>query len=299
VRSQIGEAADRRHTAPIASAALWVALSGFAVIGLHTATAEFGSRLGSYQTGILTLSAFALTATYTVRKYSLWLSARWLRPAMRLPRPLALRIILLDRLESWRTLHIVLGMFVLLPFWWHTDVGRATMLELVLKNVVFFLILSGIVATAIEQFQPPQMRKRPNQQVRVEDVEQALHTLYVEAEERILGHSEALVHAYLRHVRPILTGFQPLRRMLWATLTSIDPAPAACAGARHAAVELGPESSIFNDLIDIAERKVRLEHNQFDLLLSSNWLRLHRGLAIMAAILIAFHVMGVLYFAGL
>jgi hypothetical protein len=235
---------------------------------------------------------------YPARKYRLWLSARWLRPAMRLPRPLALRIILLDRLETWRTVHIVLGMLVMLPFWWHIDAGRATTLELVLKNVVFLLILSGVVATMIEQFLPPQMRKRPNQRVRVQDVEQGVHALYVEAEESILGHSEALVHAYLRHIRPILTGVQPLRKMLWATLGGVDPAPAACAEARHAAVELGAENSIFNSLVDIAERKVRLEHNQFDLLLGSNWLRLHRGLVILAAVLIAFHVMGVLYFAG-
>jgi hypothetical protein len=268
------------------------------VIALHSATVDFGARLGSYPTGILTAGAFALAAMYPGRKYSLWLSARWLRPAMRLPRPLALRIILLDRLETWRTVHIVLGIFVMLPFWWHTDAGRPTMLELVLKNVVFILILSGIVAMIIEQFLPPQMRKRPNQQVRVEDIEQGLHALYVEAEESILGHSEALVHAYLRHVRPVLTGFQPLRRMLWATMARIDPAPAACARARYAAAELGPESSVFNELVDIAERKVRLEHNQFDILLGSNWLLVHRGLAIIAAVLIAFHVMGVLYFAG-
>ena len=49
----------------------------------------------------------------------------------------------------------------------------------------------------------------------------------------------------------------------------------------------------------IAERKVRLEHNDFDLILSVGWVRIHIGLAIALGVLIAFHVAGVLYFSGL
>jgi hypothetical protein len=51
--------------------------------------------------------------------------------------------------------------------------------------------------------------------------------------------------------------------------------------------------------VTIAERKVRLEHNDFDLMLSIGWMRIHIGLAITIGVLIAFHVAGVLYFSGL
>ena len=72
------------------------------------------------------------------------------------------------------------------------------------------------------------MLKLGNQEVRLEDVEAASHRLYVEAEELVLGHSEALVHAYLLFIRPILAGSQPSRMLLWATLTGNNPASAVC-----------------------------------------------------------------------
>jgi hypothetical protein len=298
VRAQIGEAATRRHTAPIASVTLWAAVCGVAVIVVHAATVDFGARLGSYCSGIVTAAVFVLAAVYAARKYSLWFSVRWLRIAMRLPRPLALRVVLFDRLEAWRTLHITFGMLVMLPFLWHTQAGRATPLERVLEIAVLLLIFSGLIATAIEEILPPRMRKRPNQGVRLQDVEEGFHALYVEAEEAVLGHSEALVQAYLRNVRPILVGSQPSRRKLWATLAGTDPAPRACVRARRMTAELGAEASTYNSLVEIAEHKVRLEHNQFNLLLGARWLMLHRVLVIAASILVTFHVIGVLFFAG-
>ncbi|MGH7934964.1 MAG: hypothetical protein ACREQN_17625 [Candidatus Binataceae bacterium] len=299
MRAQIGEAADRRHMAPISSATLWVILCGVVVIVLHAATREFGAHLGSYRTGLITIIAFALAILYSARKRTLWFTVRWLRWAMLLPRPLALRFVLSNRLETWRFAHITIGVAAMLPFWWHTQAGPASTLELALKCAVVLLVLSGLTGTFIQDFLPHTMRMRRDQEVRLEDVDAGFHALYVEAEESILGHSEQLVHVYLRCVRPILVGTQPALKMMQATLTGSDPALAVCASARGEADALGAEGAIYAKLVDIAERKVRLEHNQFNLELSTGWLSFHVVLALITVVLIIFHVAGVLYFAGL
>jgi hypothetical protein len=117
VRHQIGEAAARRRTAPLASVTLWAVICGIVVISVHAATASIPERLGSYRTGIITITSFALAALYSARKRNLWPSVRWLRLATRLPRKIARALTVLDRLETWRTAHITLGVLVLLPFW--------------------------------------------------------------------------------------------------------------------------------------------------------------------------------------
>jgi hypothetical protein len=295
----IGEAAARRHTAPIASMMLWGAFSGSSVIALHKLTAGWGARQGSYWTGVTTLGLFLLAALYPVRKYTLWFSLRYMRLASRLPRVWAVRLLLVDRLETWRVVHVTLGVFTMLPFWWHTQFGRRSLLELILEILVLGLVLSGFLGTVVEDFLPARMLKLGNQEVRPEDVEAASHKLYVEAEELVLGHSEALVHAYLSFVRPVLTGSQSSCRLLWATLTGNNPAPAVCRPARLLAGGFGAEAASFQELVNIAEHKVRLDHNQFNLRLTIELLRLHRYLAISVLVLIIFHVAGVLYFAGI
>jgi hypothetical protein len=298
VRAQIGEAANRRHTAA-ASITLWAAVCAVAVIIIHAFTRDFGARLGSYRTGIITLSAICVAVLYSARKHSLWFSVRWLGIASRLPRTLALRIILFDRLEMWRFMHIAIGMLALLPFWWHTQAGTASLLEVALKDTVILMVMSGIVGAIIEDFLPHEMRIQPGAEVRIEDVDAKLHALYVEAEESILGHSEELVHAYLRNIRPILSGSQRRLRMLWATLTRSDPAPSLCNRARLAGAALGGEGAFYGTLVDLAEHKVRIEHNGFNLQLATAWIYFHVSLALIAGTLIAFHVAGVLYFAGI
>ena len=278
---------------------LWAALCASAVIALHELSAAWAARLGSYRTGVLTVSVFVVAALYPVRKYTLWLSLHWLRLAVRLPRRWAVRMLLLDRLETWRVVHVTLGVFALLPFWWHLQFGRRSLLELALEIMVILLVLSGFLGVLVEDFLPARMFKLGNQEVRLEDVEAASHRLYVEAEELVLGHSEQLVHAYLSLIRPILAGSQPAHIMLWATLTASNPALAICKPARIRASGFAAEAATFNELVDIAERKVGLDHNQFNLRLSTAWLRLHRRLAASVLVLIIFHVAGVLYFAGI
>ncbi len=298
-RIQIGEAAARRHTAPIASMLLWGALCASTVIALHQLSAGWSARQGSYRTGIFTLSVFLLAILYPVRKYTLWFSLHWLHLASRLPRTWAVRLLLFDRLETWRVVHITLGVFAILPFWWHTQFGRRSLLELALEILVILLVLSGFLGALIEDFLPVRMLRLGNQEVRLEDVETVSHQLYVEAEELVLGHSEALVRAYLSFVRPILAASQPYHTLLWATLTGINPAPVVCKPARFHAAGFGAEASVFNELVNIAERKVGLDQNQFNLKLGMTWLRLHRRLALGVLMLIIFHVAGVLYFAGI
>jgi hypothetical protein len=278
---------------------LWGAFCASTLIALHQLSAGWAAEQGSYRTGVLTLSAFLLAALYPVRKYTLWLSLHVLRLASRLPHPWAVRVLLLDRLETWRVVHVTLGVFAMLPLWWHLQFGRQSLLELALEILVILLVLSGFLGALIEDFLPARMLKLGNQQVRLEDVDTATHQLYVEAEELVLGHSEALVHAYLTFVRPILAGSQPYGVLLWATLTGHNPASAVCTPARLQAGRFGPEAATFHELVNIAERKVALDDNQFNLRLSNAWLRLHRRLAISVLLLIIFHIAGVLYFAGI
>jgi hypothetical protein len=278
---------------------LWGGFCASTVIALHKLSAGWGARQGSYRTGVLTLSVFLLAALYPVRKYTLGFSLHWLRLASQLSRAWAVRLLLLDRLETWRVAHVTLGVFAMLPFLWHTQFGRRSLLELALEILVILLVLSGFLGALVEDFLPARMLKLGNQEVRLEDVEAASHRLYVEAEEMVLGHSEALVHAYLSFVRPILAGSQPSRTLLWATLMGNNPALAVCKPARLLAGGFGAEAAAFHELVNIAERKVSLDHNQFNLRLSTAWLRLHRRLAISVLLLIIFHVAGVLYFAGI
>ena len=298
MREQIGEAADRRHTAPLASVTLWAMICGIAVVAVRVATSGIPQRLGSYRTGIITIASFALAALYSARKRNLWFSVRWLRLATRLPRKVARALIVLDRLETWRTAHITLGVLVLLPFWWHVDAGRATILERALFSTVVLVIVSGLFGLMIHDLLPRAMRVRPNQEVRLEDVEAGFHQLFVEAEEAVLGHSERLVHAYLENVRPLLIGEQSPARLIWATLRGSDPAPRACRTALAAAATAGADEAIYRELVEIAARKVRLEHNQFNLRLNTGWLSFHIGLVVILGVEVAFHVTGVLYFVG-
>jgi hypothetical protein len=126
-----------------------------------------------------------------------------------------------------------------------------------------------------------------------------LHALYVSAEEAILGHSEQLVQAYLRNIRPLMLSSLPLRTLLWATLAGDDPAPRACRHARRAGGALTADADVYQTLIDLAERKIRLEQNGFNLRLSTGWLRVHIVLATVTFVLVLFHVIGALYFKGL
>jgi hypothetical protein len=280
---------------------LWALGCALCVVAIHLAAPRYGARLGSYRSGIATLAGFALAAFYTVRKRWMWLSVRIMRLAMRMPGAVAHRLLLADRLESWRRFHVIIGVVVIAPLWWHMEGGSTgpNRLEAVLAALTALLMLSGLAGAAIQDFLPRAMRIRPGQEVRRDDVDAAIHELYVEAEEAILGRSEALVQTYLKTIRPVLLGHRPRRAMFLATLSGADPAAPVGQRLRPYGASLPGEGQTWEKLVTIAERKVRLEHNDFDLVLSVGWMRIHIGLAIAIGVLITFHIAGVLYFSGL
>jgi hypothetical protein len=297
-KPRAGEAAQRRYVMGL-SPTLWMITCAAVVAIICALTQRYAARLGAYRTGIITVAAFALTALYSARKHAMWASVRWLRFTSRMPRGIARRLVLLDRLETWRFGHLTLGMLALIPFWWHSHGGVATPLEETLRAAAILVVSSGIAGIVIEEFIPHEMRIKPGREGRLPDVEVKLHALYVEAEESILGHSETLVRAYLRNVRPILLHPRSSLRMFIATITRTDPAIAVCRPAIAAGVALGGDAAAYRGLVEIAERKVHLEQNQFNLRVTRVWLYLHIALVVITGALIAFHVMGVLYFVGI
>ena len=294
----IGQSAGRRHVT-VASVTGWTLGCALVVGVLHALTPAVAARLGSYRSGLLTLLLFAAAALYSLRKRDLRLSVRIMRLVAHLPAPLARRIDLIDRLESWRLGHLTVGVGAILPLWWHLDSGPASPLELTLESAVVLLLASGFVGLLIQEFLPRRMRRQPEFEVRLEDVDTGLHQLYVEAEESVLGHSEALVQAYLRNIRPLLNFNLGWSRMLWATVRGIELQPPAYRRACQLPIDLGPEAQVYDKLLEIARRKLRLEHNGFELGLSRGWLAVHIVLALITFVLIGFHIVGVLYFNGL
>jgi hypothetical protein len=277
---------------------LWALLCSAMVVAVHAATGAIPGRLGSYRSGIITILGFVLAAAYSARKHTRWLRVGLLRLATRLPPSIARRLILMDHLKTWGTMHITIGVIAMLPFWWHVDAGRATPLERALECTVIMVLLSGLFGAAIHGLLPHSKQIRPNSEACLEGAEGDYQQLYVEAEERVLGHSEDLVRAYLKHVRPLLIGSQPPARLMWATLSGFDPALRACQAARLAVATAGCDGPLYRELLGIAERKVRLEHNEFNSQVSTAWLRFHIALVVIMGVEIAFHVTGVLYFVG-
>lgn len=300
MEAEILEPTGRRHAAPVRSAAVWAAIWGILVVLVHALTADMGLRLGAYWSGLITLSFFLAASMYSARRRMLRVSVRFMKFAMLFPQTVARRLVVLDRLETWRASHIALGVFALLPFWWHTDrTVNANTVEILLEIAVMLLVVSGLLGTVAQDLLPDMMLTRPERRVRIEDVEADFDSLYVQAEEAVLGHSEQLTSAYVNHLKPLLGGSAPPLKMLWATLSGSDPAPALCQSARAAGAGLGSDASTYNAIADLAERKLRLEQNRFGLRLSTGWLRFHLGLAIVTGVLIVFHVAGVFYFLGL
>lgn len=299
--AELSETAERRHTAPVRSGLLWILICAVVVIVAHAVLRPYTTAMNPYISGIAAAAAFVLAALYSLRKRSIFFALRGLRAATRpLPRRLRQRIILFDRMETWRFLHLTVGMLMLLPLWWHLDNGLpASTLELALAACIGMLLLSGFVGVTIQDLLPGAMNLRPEYETRPQDIEQRFNELYVQAEELILGHSEKLNQTYVNEIRPLLRNSRPLYQMLWATLSGWDPAPYACRFARARIGELGEEKELYQSLVGVAERKVRLENNLFNLHLDTGWLTVHISLFTLTACLLVLHVLGALYFRGL
>jgi len=51
--------------------------------------------------------------------------------------------------KTWQRMHIALAIGAMLPFWWHCDLGRASIADLRLKTVALLLVMSGFLGVAI------------------------------------------------------------------------------------------------------------------------------------------------------
>jgi hypothetical protein len=294
------DATPPRHLPPLRSITLWMATCLVLVVVAQMVIARTSFRPDSYHSGIIALAGFVILAFYSPRKRSLWASARLLRLTASLPTSSARRILTLDRLATWRFGHVSLGMLFLLPLWWHLQAGiGAGAVEIVLGVLVGLLELSGVAGASIQEILPHAMQMAPDHEVRLQDVESALGEIYNVAEEAILGHSETLVKAYLERIRPILRGASPRLLLMRATLTASDPSAAQCARLRARPAELGAETELYGELVNLAARKIRLEQNRLNLKVGVTWLRVHIAIALLTALVIMFHVIGILYLNGL
>ncbi len=275
------------------AAAVWLA---------HRIVRQSGWQMGAVASGLLTLALMLAAATYAARRRLVLLSLYLVRPFSVVPALQRFRrwAVRADELRSWRLAHLAIGTACVLPLWWHMEATNGGVLETVLFGVVIVLLGSGVLGVSLQYAMPQSMLHSIEHEVRVRDVEQKRRAIFVEAEERILGRSEALVDAYVRSVRPTLQGDPPRLQLLEATLRRQDPG--ALVRGRHWRLleQLDEKDSVtFRELLDLAERKARLDLNLFHLDLSTHWLSFHSALVVLTGTLAFVHIAAVLYFGGL
>jgi len=293
----------RRARALPLNAVLWMVLCALFVLVAHSLGEARGLKVSEYWSGTISLVGFVFLGWYSLRKRSLWFSLRVLRMTGRiLPASWQQGTIVADRLETWRAVHITLAILVALPLWWHMSSGLMSLVEMLLALAVALLLLSGVFGVAIQEFLPPAIEAMPEREVRLQDVASRIDATYVEAEEKVLGHPETLVQAYLKNLKPVLEGDRIASRwrLLGATLRRRDLGAEMCAQWRQgAAAQFGDDAVVWKELVDLTARKLNLEHNAFNLNFSTEWLTFHIVLAVCTFGLLIFHVLSVLYFYGL
>ena len=295
-------AVARRARALPLNAVLWMLLCGIVVIVAHTVAARRGAIVTEYWSGTIALIGFIALGWYSVRKRSLWFSLRMLRATARILSPhWQQRVVVMDRLETWRAVHITLGILVILPLWWHMSSALMSPVEMLLAIAVALLLLSGIVGVVIQEYLPPAIETMAEREVRLEDVASRTDAVYVEAEEKVLGHPPAFVEAYVKNLKPILEAERVAtrRRLFAATMMRRNIGAESCAGFRKIGAAFGDDAGAWNGLVDLTARKINLEHNRFNLNFSTEWLRFHIAVALCTFGLLVFHIAAVLYFDGL
>jgi hypothetical protein len=285
------------------NAALWMVLCALVVVIAHSAAEARGLKVSAYWSGTIALVGFVILGWYSVRKRSLWFSLRVLRITGRiLPASWQQRMIVVDRLETWRAVHITLGILVALPLWWHMSSGLMSVVEMLLALAMALLLLSGVFGVTIQEYLPPAIETMPEREVRLQDVASRIDATYVEAEEKVLGHPEAIVQAYVKNLKPILEADRivPRWRLLGATLKRRNLGSEMCVQWHQAASQFAAaDAPVWKELVDLTARKLNLEHNAFNLNFSTAWLTFHIVLAVCTFGLLILHVVSVLYFYGL
>jgi hypothetical protein len=272
---------------------------GVLVIFLRMLTTSFEHRVGVYRSGIITAVMFVGVGLYSVRKRNLWFSLRMLYMARRIfPASVFGKVVYLDRLETWRATHVVVAMLALLPFWWHMQRHLMGPLEAALASAVALLYTSGLVGVLIQDRLPHYMTKFAEHEVRTQDVNSKINTVYVEAEEKVLGHSEEFTKDYLARVKPVLLEDQSSWGLFMATIAQRDLGENVNRALSSANPYEGDEATAWREMAALATRKVNLEQNDFNLWLSISWLRFHIIIAALTFALLAFHILSVLYYGG-
>jgi hypothetical protein len=293
----VGPARKHRRTLPrMAPIALGCAV---AVVIVRLLTPGVEQRVGVYLSGIITAIMFVAVGLYSVRKRNLWFSLRMLYLARKVfPKAVFGTVVFIDRLETWRAAHVVIAMLSLLPFWWHMQRHLMGPLEAALATAVALLFASGLFGVLIQDRLPHYMTKFAEHEVRSQDVNAKINAVYVEAEERILGHKEEFTKDYLARIKPVLLQELSSWRLMQATLSRRDIGDEVNLKLSSADPYRDAEANAWKELVDLAARKVNLEQNDFNLWLSISWLRFHIVIAILTFALLAFHVLSVLYFGG-
>ncbi len=272
---------------------------GVLVVLIRFATLRVEQRVGVYLSGIITAIMFIAVGLYSVRKRNLWFSLRILYLARKvLPKPLFETAVFVDRLESWRAAHVVIAMLSLLPLWWHMQSHLMGPLEAALASTVALLFASGLFGVVIQDRLPNYMTHFAEHEVRTQDVNAKINAVYVEAEEKILGHTEEFTTHYLARIKPVLLEDRSSWSLLAATLSRRDIGKRISAALAGDAPSQGDDAIAWKELADLATRKVNLEQNDFNLWLSTSWLRFHVVVAMLTFSLLAFHILSVLYFGG-
>src|SRR5580658_10984518 len=139
---------------------LWLTICLIAVAGLNAATSTFGRQIGEYWSGSIALASFIAIAWYSVRKRNIWFSIRVLQFTGKVfPAAIQRRLVILDRLETWRAFHLTLGMLALLPLSWHITTAVMSSLEVVLLSLVLLLFISGIFGAILQDKLPYSMMR--------------------------------------------------------------------------------------------------------------------------------------------
>ncbi len=163
--------------------------------------------------------------------------------------------------------------------------------------IALLTLISGVLGAGLQYWLPQSMLGSLERDVRIEDVDQRRAEIFVRAEERIRGQSETLVDLYLERVRPILQGESSRWHLFEALIRQQDPG-AELRGRLYRSVEelSEKEKPVFQQLIDLAELKGRLDLNLFYLEISTGWLLAHDVLVATLCLMVTLHLLGVGYY---
>ena len=306
VLSRVGKAVavPKSEPMPVTGIAL---LSAIAALVAAAATDAVAQTWNPNRSGAIALAAFAMAAIYGARKRSLWMSIRVLRLADRFVKSVSLgnfgksvlaALSLMDRLQTWRAIHVAIGILAMLPLWWHirSAHGSPSPIEWLLLLAIGVLVLTGIFGSALQDLFPHLAASKDEHEVRLRDVDYELRGLLKQAADSAPGCGVEVNSAYSAEIEPILLNRQPALWLLWTTLSGHDPAVRACARATSLVGKFGDKNEGYAGLLKLAQRKVRLDQNLINLRFSTGWLPFHIGAVLTVGFLLIFHIVSALMF---